>query len=83
METEVTLAFADNRWIALHENHCYRADSLAGLERKIEQHIRQSPRFNHCKEVHVCMRFDYDSMPVWLRQYHSHYFNRIFTVSME
>jgi len=83
MHNEIELALSHNGkfWFA---NGCivelYGKD-LKILENKISAAIQNNPRFDDNESVKVQLRFDMDVIPLWLHQYHAHYFNYSFTVS--
>jgi len=81
-DIEITLSFDGNRWCT-EINECHiSAIELTELEDRITHTVRQMPCYAHRKSVRVHMGFDFDVIPTWLRQYHSHYFNSQLTVSM-
>lgn len=81
-ELEMALSFDGDEWIAGHEGCVFRAHDLKTLEDQIAGAIQQLPRYAGCSTVHVWLAFDFDTMPAWLRQYHSHYFNSRITVKL-
>ncbi len=54
---------------------------LRALEDSIINAIKIDPRFDNEKLLHVVLQFDMDTLPRWLHQYHTHYFNYTFTVT--
>ena len=68
-----TLSFSDNQWVCNTASERFLADSLDEIDNSIEEHIRKQYQKGHFT---VKMFFDFDSFPLWHRQYMSHYFNR-------
>jgi len=70
----------DGSWIAKRGDVCVSADSLIELDRKIEEKLKE---LGYRGEVGVHMWYDVRSIPVWLRQYQSHYFHRVVKLKLE
>lgn len=67
------LRFEDDAWIAEKEKIVVKSDSLEQLDRKLKEELRKA---GYSGKIEVFMKFDYSTIPQWIRQYHPHYFNR-------
>ncbi len=81
-EIEIPLAFDGTQWIATIGECSIHASELNQLEERISEAVRQITLYATHPTVIVCLGFDIDSLPPWLRQFHAHYFNYQLTVSM-
>ncbi len=70
----------DGGWIARRGEVEISAESLAELDRKIEEKLRE---MGYSGEVEVHMWYDIYSIPTWLRQYQSHYFHRVVRFNLD
>jgi hypothetical protein len=70
--TELTLSYENGQWRAEGAGVDLAHADLASLDVSIVRALasKASPR-------HVHVRFDTSRLPVWLRQYQSHYFNYV------
>ncbi len=66
---EIVLDYADGRWRARADGLDLAHEDLAALDRLIEHELAARG------VVRARVRFDTSGLPVWLRQYHAHYFN--------
>jgi hypothetical protein len=55
---------------------------MSELDEDLKRGLRESGDYAPGTALHVFMGFDYDTIPTWLRQYHTHYFNRTVLVSL-
>ena len=69
-----------NFWVAENESFTARGRTLEELDRELLSAIRQSSRGENSEQLQIRMTFDGSSLPEWIRQYSSHYFNRVVTV---
>ncbi len=53
-----------------------KGESLGALDAALMSRLAALPRFAG-RRVCVAMRFDNTTIPTWIRQYASHYFNRL------
>lgn len=75
LSVEVTLRHEHGRWRAIGDGIDVAHADLAGLDRLIEDAVVAAGKSPAPHRVHV--RFDIDRLPVWMRQYHAHYFNYV------
>lgn len=80
-DLEVTLAHDGCNWVATHQLFECSADTLEEVEQQISSIIRNTLKFKDQQLVKVFMGFDFDTIPIWLRQYHTHYFNRVLIIN--
>jgi len=81
-DTEIILSFDGEQWIVNLEDQRFISGELRELENRIIEFIRKKPCYANREFVRVWVGFDYDTIPDWLRQYHTHYFNYHLTVSI-
>jgi len=78
-EIELQLSHNGKYWLAKSSLLNLQALTLLELENKIKKsciHFTQKKKKTSLK---VYMRYNFDSFPKWLHQYHSHYFNYVLT----
>ena len=78
---EITLAHDGRNWVARHPLFECAAETLKEIDQQITSIVCNSAEFKEHRSVQVFMGFDYDTIPTWLRQYHTHYFNRILNIN--
>ena len=76
---ELILRYGSGLWTAEGQGLCLSASELGSLERAIGAALRARRR----APADVVLRFDLASLPRWLRQYQSHYFNYVLHVRAE
>jgi len=69
---EIVLTYAEARWRARGLGIDVGHEELRGLEGLIEAVLARRSGL-----ARVAIRFDFTSMPAWMRQYQSHYFNYV------
>jgi hypothetical protein len=78
---ELSLTHDGQSWCTDSLKTKVHGKDLRALEDSIINTIKIDPRFNNEKSLQVELRFDMDTLPRWLHQYHAHYFNYTFTVT--
>ena len=79
-DLEVTLAHDGCRWIAIHQLFEFSANTLDEIEKQITLFVQNTANFKDQRIVKVFIGYDFDTIPTWLRQYHTHYFNRVLKI---
>jgi len=74
-EHEVVLDYSAGHWRARGEGLELAHADLATLDRLIARALAERPHV-----VRARVRFDTSRLPVWLRQYHTHYFNYVLKI---
>ena len=69
MTLEILLSYANGRWRGRGHGIDVEHADLRSLESLVEA------RLTVCGATHVAVRFDTTSLPAWMRQHQSHYFN--------
>lgn len=82
-ECELVLSYERERWRASCNDFTVTGDDLAELESSIESVFRSRPALSAQLPIRVQLRFDYASLPRWLRQYQAHYFNYALNISRQ
>ncbi len=62
-----------NEWTAENGEITAKGSSLVELDRNLELELKKA---GYKGRVEVLMKFDYSTIPNWMRQFHPHYFNR-------
>ncbi len=70
---EMTLDHDGSNWVVSRNDMTLAAPSLEELDRKVEQAIRKDHEFP--LEIFMCC--NNEMIPMWMRPYMNHYFNRI------
>jgi len=73
MQIIFTLTFKNNQWFCYNDDIQLVADNLDDVDNQIEVFLKN--KYNNTN-IDVAMHFDFDSFPIWMRQYMPHYFNR-------
>lgn len=81
-DVEVRLFHDGKDWVAEYGTVMTSGNTLHELDDNLARVLRQSGDFPPATEVTVFMGFDFDTIPTWLRQYHSHYFNRYIALNL-
>ncbi len=71
---EFILRHDGKSWIASHAGVEFFGSSLEEVDKNISLYLSSTDKNED--SISVCMRFDMTSLPRWLHQYSSHYFNR-------
>ena len=72
---EFVLSFEHGRWRASSGEIAIDGEDLPELEASLARAFRSRPELAERLPARVELRFDYASLPRWLRQYQAHYFN--------
>jgi len=78
---DMVLTHDGENWIASNKTIKQVASSLGELDLKIENALRDE--FADGKRLNVFMAFDNEAIPMWIRPYMNHYFNRILVLPIQ
>lgn len=80
-DIELVLTHDGDKWVA--RNGALKATglTLGDLDDSVRELLRSDGRLKGSR-VAVFMGFDFDTLPAWMRQYASHYFNRTLVVDL-
>ncbi len=81
-QLEFKLSHDGDQWIGRNGDLVVSGETMQLLDNDICRVLRESGQFPCGARVRVFLGFDFDTIPKWLRQYHSHYFNRLVTVTL-
>ncbi len=81
-DIELSLIHDGNFWVGSNDSLEVKGVTIAELDDALENSLRESGDYPPGACVKVFMGFDFDTFPTWLRQYHSHYFNRTLSVNL-
>ncbi|GMT42785.1 MAG: hypothetical protein IEMM0002_1196 [bacterium] len=82
-DLETSIVHDGGKWIAQNEKLKACGQTLPELDDDMARAIRECGEFKGKSNVTVFMGFDYTTIPVWLRQYATHYFNRRVTIDLQ
>jgi hypothetical protein len=80
-DLEMNLVHDGVKWIARNHSIAASGHDFSQLDANLVDVLQNSHQFPTKTQVTVFMGFDFDTIPIRLRQYASHYFNRY--VSLE
>ncbi len=81
-DLELRLTHDGRVWIAGNGDWQAQGASLGELDSEVRRLLRDSGTFARGRRVVVFMGFDFETIPTWLRQYHTHYFNRYVSLDL-
>ncbi|UCE88654.1 MAG: DUF5395 domain-containing protein [Pseudomonadota bacterium] len=81
-DLEMNLIHDGRDWIVRSEKLEARGENFADLDEDLKRTLRDSGDYPQGSHLTVFMGFDFDTIPTWLRQYHTHYFNRFVAVDL-
>ncbi len=81
-DIELHLMHDGERWIGQSERLTVMGEELSDLDNEIRRILQKSGDFPVGSKLTVFMGFDFDTIPTWLRQYHTHYFNRYVSIEL-
>ena len=81
-DLELKLVHDGNEWIVTNDSYHASGDTFEALDTNLITVLRDSGNFQQGSRVNVFMGFDFDTIPTWLRQYHTHYFNRLVSIDV-
>jgi hypothetical protein len=67
-------------WIARNDFLCAEAPTLQSLDNELRRLVKEKGYLEAGKKLDLFLAFDNSTIPVWMRQYGQHYFNRIVRV---
>ncbi len=79
---ELKLVHDGKDWVVSNDSITAKGVSLSALDDDVKRALRQSGNYPEGTRLIVFMGFDFETFPTWLRQYHTHYFNRLVTIDM-
>ena len=77
---ELAINHDGKNWIARNAVLYAEAASLAELDNELRELLKEKGYLNEGEKIDMFMAFDNATLPVWMRQYAQHYFNRIVRV---
>ena len=77
---ELTIIHDGVNWIARNDVLYAEAESLRALDDELRELLKEKGYLNQGEKLDMFMAFDNATIPVWMRQYAQHYFNRIVRV---
>jgi hypothetical protein len=81
-DVELSIIFQGNQWIAGNGSITAAGGTLVELDQNIKRALAESGQFTKGSTVTIYMKFDFSSIPDWIRQYSPHYFNRMIKVEI-
>ncbi len=78
---EMILDHDGSNWILSNERLTVAAGTLDELDRKIERALKED--LEREKKLDIFMAFNNEVIPMWMRPYMNHYFNRILELPLQ
>lgn len=82
IDIELSLMHDGEFWIGSNHTLEVKGSTISELDDELQRGLRESGDYAPGTRVNVFMGFDFDTFPTWLRQYHTHYFNRTLLVQL-
>ncbi|MCK4391026.1 MAG: DUF5395 family protein [Desulfobacterales bacterium] len=79
---EFIVSHDGKNWIARNDELFAEAATLEELDNTLRNLVKQKGYVEKRKKLEIFMAFDNSTIPVWMRQYAQHYFNRIIRVEV-
>lgn len=64
-------------WVVSNEKIEAKGETFGALDENLRRVLIDTAQYKKGQKVTVFMGYDFSTFPTWLRQYHTHYFNRI------
>jgi hypothetical protein len=80
-DLELVIRYERDCWVARNEKLVVSGRTLPELDASLAEALGKAGEFGN-SSVTVFMGFDFSTIPTWIRQYASHYFNRYVTVDL-
>ncbi|MBE9581401.1 MAG: DUF5395 family protein [Proteobacteria bacterium] len=77
---ELIVTHDGKNWIASNDALYAEAPTLEKLDNELKSLVKEKGYLEKGKKLDMFMAFDNSTIPVWMRQYAQHYFNRIVRV---
>ena len=81
-DVEFKLIHNGKEWIVRNDSLEVSGETFEALDTNLIGALRASGDFVRGSRVSVFMGYDFDTFPTWLRQYHTHYFNRLVDIEV-
>ena len=78
-DVELVITHDGKRWVARNDAITASGETLSELDANVAEVLREQGNFG---KVTVFMGFKFSTIPTWIRQYASHYFNRYVLVEL-
>ena len=80
---ELTINHDGVNWVARNDVLSAEAASLKELDNDLKELLKERGDLKKGEKLDMFMAFDNTTLPVWMRQYAQHYFNRMVRVENE
>ncbi|NVL90460.1 MAG: DUF5395 family protein [Desulfobacterales bacterium] len=77
---EFIVSHDGENWIARNDVLYAEAPTLGRLDNELKKLLKEKGCLEKGKKLEIFMAFDNSTIPMWMRQYSQHYFNRIIQV---
>jgi len=82
VDVVLKLVHDGDEWIVSNDSLHVRGNTFEALDTNLLDALRSSGQFSQGSKLTVFMGYDFDTFPTWLRQYHTHYFNRLLKLEL-
>lgn len=79
-DVELILTHDGDKWIGQNEQMVASGKTFSELDEEVKRALQKAGSYAAGDRFTVFMGFDFETIPRWLRQYHTHYFNRYVTL---
>ena len=76
LSTDFTISFKNDKWICNQDKFNCKAHTLDEIDKIVLNKFRNEGLKG---KINISYHFDFNSFPLWMRQYMPHYFNRNIT----
>jgi hypothetical protein len=81
-DIELRLFHDGNHWVVQNDSLKASGETFRDLDEDLKHKVIDTGAFSAGASIKVFMGFDFDTIPTWLRQYHTHYFNRLVNLDL-
>lgn len=81
-DVELKLVHDGHEWIVTNDSVQASGKTFEALDTNLIVALRDTGDYEKGSKVSVFMGYDFDTFPTWLRQYHTHYFNRLLDIQV-
>lgn len=76
---EFVLKYENDEWVCENPDFSFQSKELMDIDRLLKNKLSE---YHPGETVEIALLFDFDSFPLWMRQYMPHYFNRKFKLNL-
>jgi len=81
-DIELSLSHDGSHWVVQNDSLTASGETFHDLDEAVKHRVIEAGTYTPGSRITVFMGFDFDEIPTWLRQYHTHYFNRFVDIDL-